>query len=72
MNYCLYPGCQCRAYARSLCIKHYRAARCLVLSNKISWEELERQGKCTTSKMGRPSECGWFLQGVDKVEEKTI
>lgn len=43
---CLVPDCGRDVYARGLCTPHYNAARRLVITDRTSWEKLEKAGKC--------------------------
>lgn len=62
---CLYPECESNTlFARGLCASHYRSARYLVLSKRITWKRLEEENKCLKV-MIRGAHCKspWFLNG---------
>lgn len=59
---CLVPGCNNRRSHRGLCNKHYGSATYLVREGKVTWQELEDNGKCLMAypRRSRPS-TEWLL-----------
>lgn len=43
---CRYPKCPELGTTRGLCPRHYRVAWYLVKRGEVTWEQLERRGKC--------------------------
>lgn len=61
---CMFPNCSNTEYARGLCAACYSSARRLVLTNRTSWEKLERDGKVKLGRKGKSThKVGWFLNG---------
>ena len=63
-RHCLYPGCESTERGgRGLCAKHYVAARYLVKKGSVTWESLEKAGKCIPVSVKRGVNV-WFMEGV--------
>lgn len=63
MKSCLVPGCKKQAHARGLCTSHYSFAfEQVSVKGRITWKELEKNGKCLPPKHGCNSENNkWFF-----------
>jgi len=61
---CLFPGCAGEAYARGLCTRHYIRALRYVRTGRVTWDQLEANGKCAPRKKIYSLEPNWFLDGV--------
>lgn len=59
---CLFPECPDEAKVRGLCPVHYRAAHYHVKVGNVTWEKLEKSGKCTHA--SRQVSKSWFLEGM--------
>jgi len=58
---CMYPECGRKSKTRGLCLACYRAAAYLVKTGTVSWEQLEKDGKCKASvRRGRRGQHPWF------------
>ncbi len=65
---CLHPECEDNARCRGLCRKHYAAVNRLVKAGKVTWEQLEADGKTAVPqfKSHRALEVAeWVLGGGD-------
>lgn len=58
---CLNPECDGLFYARGLCITCYECARRYVSDGKITWSQLEKQGKALPKGSQRRTVAKWLL-----------
>ena len=74
---CLYPLCTKPRHSRGLCCSHYTTTARLVRSGKVTWQELEKQGRASMPqpqgrKSARTPFLNWLLEGkqdAPKVEK---
>tara|TARA_R100000808_G_C2155217_1_gene167115 strand:- start:893 stop:1273 length:381 start_codon:yes stop_codon:yes gene_type:complete len=69
---CMYDGCEKKVVSRGLCQGHYAIARRIVKKVKgVTWNKLEKKGKCLPARPpfeginGASLQRDWFLEGFN-------